>query len=62
MVAVIWLLAWLEEKWQAKKIRRTGGIYQPTGMPDEPKQIGNYRNSEGSGYEDLAMRDKDDQE
>lgn len=55
VVGVIYLLAHLEE--HSKKKRKGDGKYHPASPPIQ--QRGNYRNSEGSGYEDLAMRDKD---
>jgi hypothetical protein len=58
VIGVILLLAYLEDKWNKRS--RTS-LYQP--LPKYPKpQIGNYRNREGSGYEDIAMRDRDDEE
>lgn len=58
VIGVTWLLAHLEAKRDAKKRREEAdGTYHPASLP--VPQRGNYRNSEGSGYEDLAMRDKD---
>lgn len=62
VIGVILLLAYLEEKWEAERMRRsrTGGAYhRASPSPPERPIILPYRNAEGSGYEDIEMRDKD---
>jgi hypothetical protein len=52
VAGLILLLAYLEEKWRAKKIQRhaaaSGGIYHRASPPATP--ILPYRHGEGSGY------------
>jgi hypothetical protein len=52
VVGMILLLAYLEEKWRTKKIRRhaaaSGGIYHRASAP--APTILPYRHGEGSGY------------
>jgi hypothetical protein len=63
IVAVIFLLAYMEEKWKIRKIRRSAaasrGIYHPASLPTPT--ILPYRHTEGSGYgyDEKGDADKD---
>ena len=51
-IGVILLLAYVEEKWKARKIRQSAaasrGAYHPASLPTTP--VLPYRHGEGSGY------------
>ncbi len=61
VIGMILLLAYLEEKWRTRKIRRhaaaSGGIYHRASAP--APTILPYRHGEGSGYDENSDADKD---